>query len=98
MLFDVEEVDLEKQYCGIIRTINENGVIVEFCNNIRGILPKNEIKIQEMEINETNIGKSIEVYLNHIKVRKNFMTLSLIPPMLRNKGKQLPKNGNGANK
>ena len=92
MLYDVEEVDLEKQYCGIIRSVNENGVIVEFCNNIRGILPKPEIKMQEMEIKQTSIGKSIEVYLNHIKVKKNFVTLSLIPPMARNKGKTDKKN------
>lgn len=41
MLIDLEDVNLEKQYCGIIRTINDNGIIVEFCNNYRGILPKN---------------------------------------------------------
>lgn len=40
-----------------------------------------------MDIKETSIGKSIDVYLNHIKVKKNFMTLSLVPPVMRNKGK-----------
>lgn len=51
MIFDVEDLDLSKQYCGIIKVFNENGVTVEFCNNIRGILPKNELKMQEMVVN-----------------------------------------------
>lgn len=41
MLYDLEEVDLQKQYCGIVKNINDNGVVVEFCNNVRGTLPKN---------------------------------------------------------
>lgn len=41
MLYDIEEVDFDKQYCGIIKGINDTGIIVQFCNNIRGTLPKN---------------------------------------------------------
>lgn len=41
MLYDLEEVDLQKQYCGIVKNINDNGVVIEFCNNVRGTLPKN---------------------------------------------------------
>lgn len=46
MLYDIEDVNLDKQYCGIVKNLNENGVVVEFCNNIRGTLPKSELKMQ----------------------------------------------------
>ena len=28
MLIDIEDVDLEKQYCGIVKLVNDNGVTV----------------------------------------------------------------------
>jgi hypothetical protein len=28
MLYDIEEVDFDKQYCGIIKGINDTGIIV----------------------------------------------------------------------
>ena len=48
MLYDLEETSEgnDKMYCGMIKSINENGVNVEFCNNIRGIIPKYEMKLQ----------------------------------------------------
>lgn len=49
--------------------------------------------MQDMEIKENNIGKSIQLYVNHIKAKKNFMTLSLVPPIMR-KGKNNTQENN----
>lgn len=51
MLYDIEDVNLDKQYCGIVKNLNDNGVVVEFCNNIRGTLPKSELKMQQVDLN-----------------------------------------------
>ena len=67
----------------MIKSINENGVSVEFCNNIRGIIPKYELKLQGLEMDSTSLGKGIDVYLAHIKHKRNFATLSLVPPSMR---------------
>ena len=56
MLFSVDDIDLEseeginKQYCGFVTSANEHGVVVEFCNNIKGTIPKNEVKMSGMKI------------------------------------------------
>lgn len=51
LLFDSDEVDENKKYIGFIANVNPNGVVVEFCNNIKGILAKNELKLAEIEVN-----------------------------------------------
>lgn len=45
MLMDIEEIQENIKYCGFINGVNKNGVIVEFCNNIRGIIGNGELKI-----------------------------------------------------
>jgi hypothetical protein len=40
-----------------------------------------------MDLGEEAIGKSIEVYVSHVKAKRNFVTLSLVPPAMRSKGK-----------
>ena len=39
-LLDVDQVDEKKKYIGFVSNVNPNGVVVEFCNNIKGILSK----------------------------------------------------------
>jgi hypothetical protein len=55
--------------------------VVEFCNNIRGILSQRELQLNEVEINESSIGKGIEVYVATNK--KNYLGLTITPPELR---------------
>lgn len=93
MLFSVEEMDLDdqeeanKQYCGFVKSVNDNGVVVEFCNNIRGTIPKSEIKMSGLEIDESWKSKGIEVYIANIKEKNGFITLSVLPPSMRKKPK-----------
>lgn len=44
---------------GFVSNVNPNGVVVEFCNNIKGILSKNELKLAQIDITEANIGQSL---------------------------------------
>ena len=81
LLFDVESIVDEEQYCGFIKSITQNGVIIEFCNNIKGILPANEVKINELNITEENFGEAMDVYISQIK--KSLLILSLVPPTMR---------------
>jgi len=59
LLKDVDQVDEKKKYIGFVSNVNPNGVVVEFCNNIKGILSKNELKLAEIEIDQKNIGQSL---------------------------------------
>ncbi len=59
LLFDIETADLTKKYMGFVSNVNPNGVVVEFCNNIKGILSKNELKLAQIDITEANIGQSL---------------------------------------
>jgi hypothetical protein len=55
--------------------------VVEFCNNIRGILSQRELQLNSIEINENNIGQGIEVYVTNNK--KSYLGLTITPPQLR---------------
>ena len=38
LLFNIEDIDENTKYCGFISNVNINGVVIEFCNNIKGII------------------------------------------------------------
>jgi hypothetical protein len=38
LLFDSSEIDENKKYCGFISNVNANGAVIEFCNNLKGII------------------------------------------------------------
>ena len=86
----MELVDEKKKYIGFVSNVNPNGVVVEFCNNIKGILSKNELKLAEIQINEGNIGQSLEVYVSRVK--KGYLGLSLKSPEMRSSQKKSTKN------
>ena len=83
LLLDLEDVDPNKKYCGFINSVNSNGVIVEFCNNIRGIVSKNELKANDIELKEDSIGTGFEAYVTNTK--KGLSSLSIIAPEFRKK-------------
>lgn len=41
------------------------------------------MKLRGMEIDSSSVGKGIDVYLAQIKHKRNYVTLSLIPPNMR---------------
>jgi len=45
LLCDTDNVNESKKYIGFVSNVNPNGVVIEFCNNIKGILSKNELKL-----------------------------------------------------
>ena len=59
LLFDLNMVEDGKKYTGFVSSVVQNGVIVEFCNNIRGFLSNNKLKLCEVEISEENVGEGI---------------------------------------
>jgi hypothetical protein len=48
LLFSLDNVDENIKYMGFIKNVNPNGVVIEFCNNIKGILVKNELKLNSI--------------------------------------------------
>lgn len=60
---------------------------MEFCNNIRGTIPKSEVKMSGLGIDESWKSKGIEVYIANIKEKNGFITLSVLPPSMRKKTK-----------
>lgn len=58
LLMDVDKVEENKKYIGFVSNVNPNGVVVEFCNNIKGIISKNELTLAEIDITQANIGQS----------------------------------------
>ena len=62
-LKSVEDLDVKKQYVGFISTISANGVIVEFQNNIKGLLNSHEIKLAGKTVEEYKRGEGILVYV-----------------------------------
>jgi hypothetical protein len=38
LLYSTEEIDENTKYCGFISNININGAVIEFCNNLKGII------------------------------------------------------------
>ena len=81
LLMDIDNVDENQQYCGFISNVNINGVVVEFCNNIKGIISQRELQLNNQELTEANIGEAINVYVANLK--KNYLGLSITPPQLR---------------
>lgn len=81
LLFDTDDIEENQKYCGFISNVNANGTVVEFCNNIRGILSQRELQLNNVEINAKSIGTAIEVYVTNNK--KNYLGLTLTPPEMR---------------
>lgn len=78
LLMDTDQIDETQKYTGFINNVNANGIVVEFCNNIRGILSQRELQLNSIEINENNIGQGIEVYVTNSK--KSYLGLTITPP------------------
>lgn len=58
--------------------MNATGIVIEFCNNIKGIISQRELQLNNVELGEVNIGEGIEVYITNVK--KNYLGLTLTPP------------------
>lgn len=90
LLYNDEEIDENSKYCGFICNVNSNGVVVQFCNNIKGIISQHELQINNIEINEENIGEAFEAYISNKK--KNYLGLTITPPELRRNKKDQNKS------
>ena len=90
LLVDTDDIEEEVKYAGFVSNLNQNGVVVEFCNNIRGIVSQRELKVNGIELGEENKGDAIEVYVSVGSKKKNYLGLSLTPPSMRKaKGKEV---------
>jgi hypothetical protein len=56
LLFSEEQVEEDQKYCGFICNVNANGVVVEFCNNLKGIVSQRELQLNNIQITDQNIG------------------------------------------
>ena len=90
LLFDTEEIDENKKYCGFISNVNMNGVVIEFCNNLKGIISQRELQLNNIEITEANIGENFNSYV--INSKKNYLGLTITPPELRKGKKEAEKS------
>jgi ribosomal protein S1 len=43
LLMDADAIDENQKYCGFISNVNANGVVIEFCNNLKGIISQREL-------------------------------------------------------
>ena len=50
LLVSTDNIDPDQRYTGFIANLNQNGVVVEFCNNIRGIVSQREIQLHGLEL------------------------------------------------
>lgn len=67
-----------------------NGVVIECCNNLKGIISQRELQLNNIAITEANIGESFNAYV--INNKKNYLGLTITPPELRKGKKEAEKS------
>jgi len=66
-LADRSEIELDKQYAGFVSTLSPNGIIVEFQNNIKGLVNAHEIKLNGGNVSNYQQGQGVLVYVRAVK-------------------------------
>lgn len=76
-LVSIGDIDPNKQYVGFISTTSSNGIIVEFQNNIKGLVNSHEVKLNGGDISSYQQGQGILVYVRTAKEGLLELALSL---------------------